>query len=417
VTFFGALALFGVLLAAGMVLYLPFFVWFRWRAWKNRKQVQHAMRTTKVGWLLLVIQLGMLLGGFATAQLAPSSYVGAALLAHPLGCFVLFGLIAHGIERLALRLGFPSSFNVVAIHEPDGFGTTEAPAPPLRTTPDDTGHFKIAVIAGAPVLVHWSFPAGGLLLSALVGFRTMEAVAYCVAYTTLIAIHELGHLFAARSLGLKVFAVRISGLGGLCQFERPQAMRDSALVTSGGLLGQLVLLAVMVPIVLLAGEPQAPVAKAFVNTFVTYNLVMLAINVIPGRVLMGLSNDGQILWDLYLHKSKGGPHPYANPLETTRIFAAETSLLTIAELVPPGFTTGVEILNDSRTPMDFVVMTLMKNLRISQDRAVQLMIAIHNQGGQLVPTADIATAQAISEAMTAEAQAGGYAFVCRAVQR
>jgi hypothetical protein len=39
----------------------------------------------------------------------------------------------------------------------------------------------------------------------------------------------------------------------------------------------------------------------------------------------------------------------------SRVLPPETSLLDTPEFVPPGFVHGIEVLNDDKTPMDFVI--------------------------------------------------------------
>lgn len=76
------------------------------------------------------------------------------------------------------------------------------------------GFFKIAQVGGVPVLAHWSFPLAGMFVAFLVGGSPVQWIAYILAVTCLILIHEFGHFIAARFLGLKIFAVEVLGFGG-----------------------------------------------------------------------------------------------------------------------------------------------------------------------------------------------------------
>ena len=86
------------------------------------------------------------------------------------------------------------------------------------------GYFKLMAIRGVSVLVHWSLPAGGVLVASFGRVDPKQWVYYCIAYTLLIAIHEFGHLLAAAGLRLKVFSLEITGVGGLCRLERPRSV-------------------------------------------------------------------------------------------------------------------------------------------------------------------------------------------------
>jgi ATP-dependent Clp protease adapter protein ClpS len=239
---------------------------------------------------------------------------------------------------------------------------------------------------------------------------------YCLAFVCLIVIHELGHLIAARSLGLKVYSVDISGFGGLCKCDSPRAIKDTFLVFSAGLLAQLFLFAITVLVVATFGYPTSSFGKCVVKTFLLWNVVLLVLNLIPHKEFDGILNDGAILWKLFLHATKGRPHPFPDPIATTRLFPPETRLLAIEGFKPAGFTTGVEILNNETTPMQFVVTVLMKHLKLSEEDAIQMMFAIHNNGGVLVSTRQASEAEALARSITDDAKDEGHRLVCRAVE-
>lgn len=266
------------------------------------------------------------------------------------------------------------------------------------------------------MFVHWSFPAGGLVLCIWSGFQPLASIYYIFAFTLLVLLHELAHVAAARWHGLKVFSVEISGFGGECRIQAPQAIRDTLVVYAAGLFVQFVLLLLAVAWVVALGRfPQEALGRSVAITFIFCNLFMLVVNIIPATAPGGQPNDGRVLWRLMLHVVKGHPHPFPNPLETTRLFPPDTALLSIEGMMPPGFVTGIEILNDSGTPMEFVVDTLMRRLDLDRDAAIRLMLAIHQQGGQLVPVGDWDRAKVIADAISDDAQRLGHPLVCRAV--
>lgn len=276
--------------------------------------------------------------------------------------------------------------------------------------------FKVATVQGAPLRIHWSLPVGGLMLSILSGFSLTDWLYYCLAFLALISIHELGHFAAARLLGLKVFSVDISGLGGQCNVQAPRGIRDTLLVFSAGLLAQCALFLLTLLYIAFFGWPTSAFGKCVAFTFTAYNVFLFVLNLIPGRTFSGLSTDGNIIWKVILHATKGTPHPFPDPIAATRVFPAETSLLALEDFSTPGFTTGVEILNDSKTPMEFVVTTFMQQLQLDREKAIILMLEIHKNGGALVPTAGLDRAEAIAAAVTEAARNQGHQFVCRAVE-
>jgi ATP-dependent Clp protease adapter protein ClpS len=65
--------------------------------------------------------------------------------------------------------------------------------------------------------------------------------------------------------------------------------------------------------------------------------------------------------------------------------------------------------------MEFVVSTLMKHLNLDQESAVMVMIAIHTKGGILISFPTLEKAGQVAAGISADARAGGHAFVCRTV--
>lgn len=279
------------------------------------------------------------------------------------------------------------------------------------------GYFRITTIGGSPIFVHWSFPAGGILISVYGHLDPRQWVYYCIAYTLLILIHEGGHFVAARLFRLKVFALEITGLGGRCRIERPRNIRQGALFFSAGLITQFVTFLLVLSYVQLFGTPKGAFAGAIVITFTLVNLIIFVINLIPATGRGGRYSDGKMLWRLLLHVWKGQPHPLPplviTPIDQTPVFPPDTRLITRPGFRPPGFIQGIEMLNDKSTPMEFVVDLLMRHLALSQAEAAVKTLDMHNTGGMLIPLPTAETAHRIADAIAAEAQAAGHSFVCR----
>jgi ATP-dependent Clp protease adapter protein ClpS len=100
---------------------------------------------------------------------------------------------------------------------------------------------------------------------------------------------------------------------------------------------------------------------------------------------------------------------------TSPVLPPDTSLLTRPDFVPAKFIQGIEILNDNRTDMDFVVSVLGAHLGLSLEEAIRMMLEIHTRGGALFPTSSLADAERIAAQITAQAQERGYPLVCRPV--
>jgi ATP-dependent Clp protease adapter protein ClpS len=98
------------------------------------------------------------------------------------------------------------------------------------------------------------------------------------------------------------------------------------------------------------------------------------------------------------------------------LFPPETSLLRLARFAPPGFTCGLEILNDDRTPMAFVVSVLRHNVGLSEIAAIRTMLEIHKKGGMLLPMPSSEEANRVAEVVTAAALVNNHPLVCRAVR-
>jgi len=270
-------------------------------------------------------------------------------------------------------------------------------------------------VRGVPVFVHWSFPLGGCAI-ALVATDDLESGAgYGLAYAALIALHELAHAATARRLGIRVHAIELAGVGGLCHFQVPRSTRDTLLVYSAGLIAQVVLLVATLATVAIFGMPRAPFAAAVVAMFTWGNGVLFLVNLAPGRSQRGLLTDGGMLWGMARHLYLDGPHPLAAALAASPVFEPTRRLLTIAELVPEGFVDGIEILNDDSTPMEFVVEMLECHAGLSREAAIASMLDIHKRGGMLVSMPDRKSAEAAAEAIASATHAQRHSLVCRAV--
>ena len=280
---------------------------------------------------------------------------------------------------------------------------------------DKWSNLRLITIVGVPVFLNWTFFVGAFPIAVFTGFDLEMARNYCLAYTALIVLHELGHVLAARSLNLKVHSVHMTLLGGHCLFQRPNGARQTLIIYAAGLVVQVLLLVLTVLWFLVLGPPETPWTRSVFNTFVFVNIGLMLLILVPLELGNGVRSDGSILWQLLMHVLKGVPQPFPNLHLASTVFAPETSLENMPSMVPPGFTTGIEFLNDDTTPMEFVVVVLAQYLLLERERAIEMMLKVHGEGGMLIPVEGLEASQAIAKAICADAAAKGYALVCRAI--
>lgn len=297
---------------------------------------------------------------------------------------------------------------------------TEASATIPNHSARPPGFARLASVGGIPIYLHWTCFLGGVLLAAAGSFDQHLLLPLILGYLLVILIHEAGHAVAARSLGLKVFSIRLRGLGGVCITEPIPGARATLVVFSAGLAAQLALFAAVFLARQLWDKPEGPTLAGFMCALTFGNVFAFAWSLIPMTSRAGQPTDGRVLLQLILDRFHGrtvlgGTLPSMNAAAQSPVFTPETSLLTITELVPPGFQQGVEILNDSHTPLDFVIDVLMRRLGSDGRLASKQAVEIHNRGGLLMPLSSVGEAERIAAAVAGDAAAAGVRFVCRAV--
>jgi Zn-dependent protease len=158
------------------------------------------------------------------------------------------------------------------------------------------GH-EIARVAGVPVLWRWEFPTLALLPMLAVDFEVLPSLGFVMGSALLVAVHELGHLVAARATGHRVEAIEVSTGGGVCWLAYPPRSRRADLVISaGGVLAQLVLFALTLLGWRLLGAHRSPWSASLLVAFTVMNVVMLIQDLIPSLDRSsGLASDGHHL--------------------------------------------------------------------------------------------------------------------------
>lgn len=101
--------------------------------------------------------------------------------------------------------------------------------------------------------------------------------------------------------------------------------------------------------------------------------------------------------------------------DSSPVFPTDTTLLQREGFVPDHFQYGVEIFNDNTTPMPFVVKTLKENLKITEKKAIDIMLEIHAKGGVIIPLESMEQARYVADAITSDADRMNHNLVCRAI--
>ena len=409
---FGFLAFFAVI---GVVLYLPFFLWFRWRRPSGNGNGKYSAKVsfTPIGWAVLVAQLVALFAGFGMRDMLPQSDLarwvhGDAGMVKWWACMlVLFSVIGTLLRRAGIET---KRADPVAEAE-----TPETAAPEVVSTTPTPAPRRLMALLGVPIFVDPSYLFGGALFGVMSNDDLAGFAGYCVGFAALVAIHEIGHAVGARAVGLRVHGIHLSGIGGACMVTLPRRTRDAWLIYSAGLFAQVLVLASTLAANALLGPPASGFGTALVTTFTWVNAMLFLVNLLPGRTSRGTPTDGSVLWGLFKHRFMDAPHPFAVEHAASPLFDPATPLLTIPGLRPDGFACGIEMLNDDTTPMEFVVEMLHVHAGLDPDAAIAAMVQIHQRGGLLLPLPDRARADAVAAAVARDAHAREHRLVCRAV--
>ena len=109
----GALAI-----GAGLLLYLPFFVWFRWRSAKGRRSPT-TIHVTRLGVCWYLFCVAIMFSGFAVGFVAPQSRLGAQVrtVFGALGFAYSVAIVISFLERLLVKRGLVSSYQIRPVQD------------------------------------------------------------------------------------------------------------------------------------------------------------------------------------------------------------------------------------------------------------------------------------------------------------
>lgn len=147
----------------------------------------------------------------------------------------------------------------------------------------ETGYLTVARWKGTPIRVHWTTPIGMLLFG-----RFAFVPGFWLGYLLLVGLHEMGHAFLARRMGLRAHSIEIHALGGQCRFGGASISPwQHAVVAWGGVLAQAVLLVIAVAVMLFAPLPPVAFVYELLSALVYTNLWLMALNLLPMPPLDG----------------------------------------------------------------------------------------------------------------------------------
>ena len=157
-----------------------------------------------------------------------------------------------------------------------------------------TGYLGPFNILKVPVYLHWSFFFAGLFLASAVGQKNLLSIIILIfSYTFLVLLHEFGHAYAARQAGANVPRIEIKGSGGFCYYEGNLSYHEQLLVSSAGLIVQIIVFVLTCLLTVLFGEPNNNAFSSFVFVFIYINGLAFLVNAIPyGK------NDGKQIYTL-----------------------------------------------------------------------------------------------------------------------
>jgi len=158
--------------------------------------------------------------------------------------------------------------------------------------------FQIAVVAGIPIRIHFTFVLALLWLVGLVhGGSFVLRLAFVLLLFTCVLLHELGHSLVARRYNIPVADITLYPIGGVARIEkRPEPKQEFWIAVAGPAVNVVIaaillgILSVVAPRLDYAHPPTTGVNAVLVMLMLS-NIVLVLFNLIPafpmdgGRVL------------------------------------------------------------------------------------------------------------------------------------
>lgn len=278
---------------AGILLYLPFFIWFRWQSWRQRRGRRSApasLHVTSVGVAFHAVMLAVLFAGLSVGVLSPSSWFGGWVSTVPgvIGYVTIVSGLTFILDSVLAKRG-------VVLHHRGGVGVRSSDlfVPHRGGFAGGYLHIRRLKICGATVHVHWSAPVLGFALFATSIKTPLLALESALAYFSIIVVHEAGHAFMARRLGYPPRDIYVGYFHGLCSYEQPYSQKEDCLIAWGGVGAQLLLALPLVVLAALLKGHEIPVIYVLTSYLGYLSILVACLNLLP---FSGL--DGAKAWRL-----------------------------------------------------------------------------------------------------------------------
>jgi Zn-dependent protease len=134
-------------------------------------------------------------------------------------------------------------------------------------------------IAAIPLHIHWSFWLVLLYLGASGSWQSGDplfSMSLFALLMVIVTLHEFGHSFAARALGIRVDKISITGIGGIAELGDFLDSKKEFLVTLAGPAVNLAIALVLWPLVSFESG-----SRSLLDSLWLLNLVVLIFNLIP----------------------------------------------------------------------------------------------------------------------------------------
>lgn len=157
-------------------------------------------------------------------------------------------------------------------------------------------HWNLGRWLGIPVSTDWTLLLAFAWLFVMTG-NAMQAIAGSLALVVVLLGHEFGHVAMARWRRVAVYAITINGMHGETARGYARGKLDEIIVAWGGVLAQLLILALALLLLPLLPVPQnAWLGDALTGVYTVWtrwNILLLVIALLPFSTL-----DGSVAWQI-----------------------------------------------------------------------------------------------------------------------
>jgi Zn-dependent protease/CBS domain-containing protein len=192
-------------------------------------------------------------------------------------------------------------------NNPSAQGGGNGVTPDGRPHRDDGASFRLAIVAGIPIRIHFTFTII-LIWAWLVGMEAkggtgsaFRAVFYVLALFACVVLHELGHALVARRYGIRTRDIVLYPIGGIASLEKLPTAGPELWIALAGPAVNVAIAALLAAVIFLSGRPLpafnmdwARPGTGLLGNLMWTNVALFAFNMLPafpmdgGRVLRAL---------------------------------------------------------------------------------------------------------------------------------